>query len=130
MARHPKHDQLEEWLNGGHSDLDEHLATCERCASTLDHISLTVSNDDPEPSDIGPALLTLLEPPSDLHERISVRLAARLQRREDIELIGSMLGVPRETGELFMVAPNEGSESGASEDVSEPDSDAKDTESK
>ena len=49
--------------------------------------------------------MTLLKPPADLHERMSARLAARLQRREDIELIGSLLGVARETSELFMVAP-------------------------
>ena len=123
MARHPKRQHLAEWLEGGRSDLDEHLATCQRCAKELDHISLTISNDDPEPSDIGPALLTLLEPPPDLHERISARLAARLQRREDIELIGSLLGVARETSELFIVDPGDFNDESAPADApsDEPD---------
>jgi len=105
MARHPKRDQLTSWLNGDDADpkLDEHLETCELCAADLDAISLSVSNSHPEPSDIGPALLTLLAPPEDLHERVSTRLAERLQRREDLELLGSLLGIPRETGELFIV---------------------------
>ncbi len=104
MARHPKPDQLARWLDGEVADpkIDEHLETCEICASKLDLISLSVSNDNPEPSDIGPALLTLLQPPDDLHERVSERLAERLQRREDMELLGSMLGVPRETGEIII----------------------------
>ena len=102
MARHPKRDQLARWLDGHESDpkLDEHLETCAVCASTLDTISLSTSNDNPEPSDIGPALLELLQPPEDLHERVSDRLAERLQRRQDIEILGSMLGVPREVGEI------------------------------
>lgn len=104
MARHPKADQLAQWLDGEVADpkIDEHLETCKVCASQLDVISLSVSNDNPEPSDIGPALLTLLRPPDDLHERVSERLAERLQRREDMELLGSMLGLPREMSELFM----------------------------
>lgn len=107
MARHPKKEQLTRWLDGLEDDpkLDQHLETCEICASSLNAISLSVSNDHPEPSDLGPALLTLLQPPEDLHERMSKRLAERLQRRQDIELLGSLLGVPRETGEIFMVAP-------------------------
>ena len=105
MARHPKREALAKWLTEPTAvdvDLDEHLSTCEYCASELETISLSVSNDDPEPSELGPALLTLLAPPDDLHERVSKRLAARLQRRQDVELFGSMLGIPREAGEVFL----------------------------
>lgn len=105
MARHPKREALAKWLteaSPADADLDEHISTCEYCASELEIISLSVSNDDPEPSEIGPALLTLLAPPDDLHERVSERLAARLQRRQDLELFGSMLGIPREAGEVFL----------------------------
>ena len=30
MARHPKRQLLAEWLEGNHSDLDEHIHTCEK----------------------------------------------------------------------------------------------------
>jgi len=66
---------------------------------------LPASNDAPEPSELGPALLTLLQPPEDLHERIRTRLAERLQRRQDMELFGSMLGVARETSEILLNSP-------------------------
>lgn len=104
MARHPKGDQLARWLEGEESDskLDEHLETCEVCAASLATISLSVSNENPEPSEIGPALLRLLQPPEDLHERVSARLAERLQRRQDVELLGSMLGIPREISEIVL----------------------------
>lgn len=103
MARHPNRKELEQWLDGEQVDakVDEHVSTCAVCAKDLETITLTASNDNPEPSNIGPALLTLLKPPDDLHERMSKRLAERLQRREDLDLIGSLLGVPRETTELF-----------------------------
>lgn len=125
MARHPKRDQLARWLEGTEHDpeLDEHLETCEICASDLDTISLSVSNDNPEPSDLGPALLTLLQPPEGLHERMSERLARRLQRRQDLELMGSMLGVARETGEIFMVAPDQSDEGASDVEPETPDSD-------
>jgi len=54
-------------------------------------------------SDLKPALLELLKPPDDLHDRMSQRLAERLQRRQDLEVLGSMLGVPKETGEVFVL---------------------------
>lgn len=54
---------------------------------------------------IGSALLRLLRPPDDLHERMSERLADRLQRRADLDLLGSLLGVPKEAGELFFLSP-------------------------
>ena len=53
---------------------------------------------------IGSALLKLLRPPDDLHERMSARLAERLQRRADLDLLGSLLGVPKEAGELFFLS--------------------------
>ena len=64
MARHPKGDQLARWLEGEESDskLDEHLETCEVCAASLATISLSVSNENPEPSEIGLSLIHISEP--------------------------------------------------------------------
>ncbi len=107
MARHPKRQQLAAWLDGSHdTELDDHLATCEKCASTLDQLSESQLTEPTTGGDrIGSALLTLLRPPDDLHERMSARLAERIQRRADLELLGSLLGVPREASELFLLSP-------------------------
>ncbi len=106
MARHPKRQQLTAWLDGTpDADLDEHLATCEKCAATLDRLDEAQRSEPASVERIGPALLTLLRPPDDLYERMSSRLAERIQRRADLELLGSLLGVPKEAGELFLLSP-------------------------
>lgn len=125
MARHPKREVLTSWLEGKSLDpqVDEHISTCTICAKDLETLTLTVSNNNPEPSNIGPALLTLLQPPDDLHERMSKRLAERLQRKEDLDLIGSLLGVPRESGELFITAPVNNSDTKDPQSASSADED-------
>lgn len=95
MARHPNREELAMWLDGGHADLDEHIDSCELCAANLGEIDST-----PAP-DLKPALLTLLQPPDDLHERVSLRIAQRLQNRRDADLFGSLLGIPLEATRLF-----------------------------
>ena len=102
MARHPNSEQLSSWLNGGHEHLNDHIDSCEKCASRLDELdgslggSVTAITED-----LRPALLTLLQPPEDLHERISVRIAARLQNRHDADLFASLVGVPIEASRIF-----------------------------
>ena len=125
MARHPKREVLTSWLEGKSLDpqVDEHISTCPICAKDLETLTLTVSNNNPEPSNSGPALLTLLQPPDDLHERMSKRLAERLQRKEDLDLIGSLLGVPRESGELFITAPVNNSDTKDPQSASSADED-------
>lgn len=95
MARHPNHQKLALWLDGEFSELDEHIDSCEICASNLDQI------DEVSSPDLKPALLTLLQPPDDLHERVSQRIAQRLQSRRDADLLGSLLGIPAEASRLF-----------------------------
>lgn len=95
MARHPNREELVQWLDGHNSSLHEHIDTCEVCASNLDEIS------EPETVDLKPALLTLLKPPDDLHERVSARIARRLQDRRDADLFGALFGVPVEASRLF-----------------------------
>lgn len=93
MARHPNDDRLLAWLDGNAPELDEHLADCERCAQSVDRLAAAEA-------DLRPALLSLLAPPADLATRVSERLAARIQSRRDVELFGSMLGLPVETGRV------------------------------
>jgi len=102
MARHPNRARLDAWLDGQEHDIDEHVENCEQCASTMSSINAESTQSNKE-SDLKPALLELLKPPDDLHDRMSQRLAERLQRRQDLEVLGSMLGVPKETGEVFVL---------------------------
>ena len=95
MARHPKDARLLAWLEGDAPDLDEHLEDCERCAEALDRLAAA-------DTDLRPALLSLLTPPDDLAARMSDRLAARIQDRRDLEMFGSMLGIPVEAGRVVL----------------------------
>ena len=39
MLRHPNDQVLQRWLNGeGDNDLDEHVTTCQRCATNLERL--------------------------------------------------------------------------------------------
>lgn len=95
MRGHPNRQELSMWLDGSNAALDDHIDTCEICATSLDELS------EPANADLKPALLTLLKPPDDLHERVSARIARRLQDRRDADLFGSMFGVPVEVSRLF-----------------------------
>lgn len=94
MARHLSGSQLAMWLDGEAPHLDEHVDHCETCAARLSEVEA------PE-IDLRPALLTLLKPPPDLESRISARIAARLQAREEMELLSGLLGVSIETGRIL-----------------------------
>lgn len=103
MARHPNQQQLSSWLNGEHTELDEHIDSCLKCANSLDELDTTsTGNVSAISADLRPALLTLLQPPPDLHERISERIAIRLQDRSDADLFGSLLSIPIEAGRIFL----------------------------
>ena len=95
MARHPDREQLTLWLDGASSEFNDHIDTCEVCASALSELGPSSAEE------LRPALLTLLQPPDDLHERVSERIAARLQNRRDSDLFGSLLGIPFEAGRIF-----------------------------
>ncbi len=96
IGRHPNRRQLARWLDGDATELDEHIGSCAKCAETLDALA------EAETKDLRPALMSLLTPPTDLEERVSRRLAARLQSRADVELFGALLGIPIETGRVVM----------------------------
>lgn len=108
MARHPNRQQLASWLNGEHEHLGEHIDTCAKCASRLDDLDSSLptasatNNVYALTEELRPALLAVLQPPEDLHERIAARIAQRLQNRDDASLFGSLLGIPVETGRIFL----------------------------
>ncbi len=107
MSRHPNRQQLASWLNGENENLDEHIDTCEKCAGRLDKLDNEIlGNVEPITADLRPALLTLLQPPADLHERISERITERLQDRSDADLFGSLLGIPIEASRIFLEPKN------------------------
>lgn len=97
MARHPSTKQLTSWLNGAvdHEEHDTHLDSCTKCASRIEE--LNVNNVEAISAEFRPALLAVLQPPEDLHERITGRIATRLQEQSDSELFRSLIGVPVET---------------------------------
>jgi len=104
MARHPKRERLIAWFEGEiDPEIDAHLSDCERCTSFLDELSEHRTETPDNVAQIAPRLLTLLHPPDDLHERMSARLAERIQRRADLGLLGSLLGVPLEAGEVLLL---------------------------
>ena len=109
MARHLSTTQLASWLSGevDHGEYEEHLDSCVQCAARLEEISdeTNTNNVHAISAEFRPALLTLLQPPADLHQRISARIAARLQDQNDASLIGSMLGVSIETARI-VTEPN------------------------
>ncbi len=106
MARHLSTKQLTSWLTGetNQPEHDEHLATCVRCADKIEQLNL--DNVTPISAEFKPALMAVLQPPEDLHARISVRIAERLQDRDDASLFGSLLGLPVDTTRLIASKPN------------------------
>ena len=104
MSRHPTQQQLTSWLAGDRVEFDEHIDGCEKCARRLDKLDSdnALGNVEPITADLRPALLELLRPPEDLHERISARITERLQDRSDANLFGSLLGIPLEAGRVFL----------------------------
>ena len=104
MARHPSRKLLSSWLEGEElEDYEEHINSCARCASRLEKLSaIHLDNVEPLTDEFRPALLEVLSPPEDLHERISSRIADRLQERNDATLFGSLLGVPVESAKIVI----------------------------
>ena len=103
LARHPNKRQLSLWLDGQAPNYDSHVDDCEHCSALLeDIVGIDLDNDD---SNIGPALLVLLEPPADLEDRVSRRIAERLQTTSDMELFSSMFGIPIDAARVFLEPP-------------------------
>jgi cytochrome P450 len=97
MLRHPNDDVLKQWLDGeGDQDLDEHVTTCQRCATNLENM------EPPSEDAIGEALAELLAPPGDLTERLEQAVAAKLSSQQIVNVIADLFGAGFETSRLLL----------------------------
>ncbi len=98
MIGHPGKRQLRAWLHGESTDrLDEHLSSCERCASVIENM------EEPRTDGlIAETLHKILEPPGDLADRIEVRVAERLDSRQVVGYMAEMFGAGLETSKLLL----------------------------
>ena len=96
--RHPSKRRLLAWLESGDASLDDHLATCERCASRLEDLS------QPETA-IRDALREMLRPPEDLQPRLRAGIARKMQTREDLKLLFELMGIPWQTARVLSKPP-------------------------
>lgn len=97
---HPPRRRLLAWLEGDEPELDDHLATCARCADRLEAGAVPVGP-------VADALLAILAPPADLAPRLRAGIASRMQARADLAMLAQMMGVPAETLALMADAPPE-----------------------
>ncbi len=106
MARHLNRKTLSAWLEGEAElieEHDDHINSCSRCAARLEKLTeVHFNNVEPISAEFRPALMEVLRPPEDLHERISRRISDRLQERNDASLFGSLLGVPVESTKIVL----------------------------
>lgn len=84
---HPSKRRLAAWLEHGDADIDEHIDTCERCATKIEALSK------PTPP-IGDALRAMLEPPPDLQPRLRTGIARKLQAQDDLEFLLGFVSLP------------------------------------
>lgn len=96
MLRHPPRTKLEGWLEGAQEPkVDAHVTTCAKCASRLEELARPVA-------DVRAALAAVLRPPDDLVPRLQQGVRTRLERRQELGLMGQLLGLPWETTRLLM----------------------------
>jgi hypothetical protein len=94
---HPGRAKLLAWLGGAASDprTDRHLGTCARCATQLEELA-------PPAADLRVPLSQALQAPNDLVPRLQSGVRKRLDGRQDLRLLGQMLGLPLHTARLLM----------------------------
>lgn len=98
LGMHPGDKRLLHWLDAGDghgADLDEHIATCERCATRLEELA------QPLPA-LADALSRSLQAPDDLVQRLGVRMNTTIRSREDLRLFFELMGVPFATVRSLM----------------------------
>ncbi len=96
-VRHPSSRALRDWLGGvDNPKVDRHVETCNRCAGTMEELDATESG-----TPIKAALAAVLSPPEDLSDRLSRRVAQRLDSRFMFEMVSDMFGAGLETSRLL-----------------------------
>jgi hypothetical protein len=97
---HPSRKALQAWLNGDpdvDAKLDAHVATCGRCANTIEHL------DAEDHGNIGEALALVLQPPSGLSERLEEKVAARLDSKVMLGVLGDLFAAGIETSRMLIM---------------------------
>ena len=107
MVRHPSRAVLQEWLAGADEpQLDKHLGTCDRCASTLEELEPTPPTGpvgDARSDALSEALAEALAPPEDLTQRLEQGLAAKLSSRQMLEVVADLFGAGFEATRLLTI---------------------------
>ena len=85
--QHPSRKRLLAWLSGELPDLDDHIESCDRCATRLEELAT------PGPS-LRDALRTALAPPLDLAPRLRSGIAHKMQTRQDLQTVLDLMGLP------------------------------------
>ena len=93
--RHPSRQDLQRWLDGAEPGIDAHVAECSRCAATIEELTEAAQHG------IADALATVYQPPGDLSERLQRRVAARLDSRAVLDVVGDLFGAAFETSMLL-----------------------------
>lgn len=94
--RHPSAKVLRAWLDGARPDLDDHLATCHRCATALEEL------DAPPSVPLAAALAAVYESPTDLSERLERRVNDRLDSQVMFDVVSDLFGAGMETSVLLL----------------------------
>ncbi len=96
--RHLSRATLNGWLEGSIDEptIDEHLATCERCAIALEELEA------PAEPELGAALAFVYRAPGDLTERLERKVTNRLDSLVLFDLAADLFGAGVETSKLLM----------------------------
>ena len=94
--RHPSRQDLQAWLDGSLPSIDDHVSTCNRCATNLEEL------DSPSGVSIAEALAAVYEPPSDLSERLARRVSDRLDSQVMFSIVADLFGAGMETSKLLL----------------------------
>ncbi len=97
ILRHPSKKALRAWLTGEvDSDLDDHLDSCQRCASTLE--SLDAEAEAP----IADVLAAFFVPPADLSVRLEQKVTDRLDSKMMLNVVSDLFGAGFEATKLLL----------------------------
>lgn len=93
---HPSRDALQRWLDGTDDTLDDHVATCDRCATTLEELESASEEA------VAQALAVVYQAPGDLSDRLERGVADRLDSRVIFEVVADLFGAGLETSRLLL----------------------------
>lgn len=96
-ARHPTRATLQEWLDGADNGIDDHVARCNRCATTLEEL------DSPAGPTLTEALAAVYEPPQGLSSRLERRVTHRIDSMVLMDVLTDLFGAGVETSKLLLM---------------------------